>query len=126
MCFKSSHEVFQPFASFLLSLFVCLEIFCVAPGNACAAFLLSVRAIIVRRMCYHRISLYGSSRAFVFHVAVGKASGGSSAFVAREIFSDFLQSLVSLQCQPGHSPSEPGGFHVLLLSTRILSLSVLP
>ena len=37
MCFKRSHEVLQPVASFLLSLFVCLEIFCVAPGKACAA-----------------------------------------------------------------------------------------
>ena len=98
MCFKRSHEVLQPFASFLLSLFVCLEIFCVAPGKACAAHLFYVRAIIVRSMCYHRISLYGSSLAFVFHAAVGKASGESSARVARSSLSDILPSLVALQC----------------------------
>ena len=81
MCLKRSHDVIQPFASFLLSLFVCSELFCVAPGNACAGPF-SVRAFIVRLMCYHRMSLYSSSRAIVFHVAVGKAGGGQSSLVA--------------------------------------------
>ena len=63
---------------------------------------------IVRLMCYHRMSLYSSSRAIVFHVAVGKAGGGQSALVALTYNGRSSTNFLSLQCYPGQARLFPG------------------
>ena len=58
----------------------------------------SVRAIIVRSMCYHRMSLYDFSSAYVFMLPWAMPVAGQALLLQFHLLADILPSLVSLQC----------------------------